>query len=88
MKAFTIEDSISVYNNAFSLLLDNAAEELKSWTAEEREALEHIGGYEDYDYFVIDEKTVITADSMSGHVYSTDTLAEFIEGVRKECGEV
>lgn len=88
MKTFIIEDSISHYSDARTLLIENVPDALKEWTPDELFALNHVDDFEALSYFVIDCKTVIVTDAINGDIYGSESLEEFMASIREECGDV
>jgi len=85
---FEIDSSIAHYSDARTLLIENAPDALKDWTPDELFSLNHVDDFEAISYFVIDGKTVIITDAINGDIYGSESLEEFMAGIREECSDL
>lgn len=70
--------TIEHYTTAYDLFLNCFFDELSNLTKAERDYLKGVDDYEYFDYYVVNEETVITAES--GIAVQTDSLEAFLAG--------
>ena len=76
---------VNVYHDDLLNLIDDYAPEIyDSLTEEQRDLVDHACDYEDICFVVINDETVLESDKLSGNVFATTPLKEFIDSVIEE----
>ena len=81
-------DNIKSYTTVYSLIRENdESDSLAGLSEDAIDILKHGTDYEAIVFFLINEDTVVTADSINGETYDTTTLENFIRDAIAEAVE-